>query len=60
MTKSNLYGKEVSAFIRKHKKGEEYPWKNEEDNLEDMEILEWKSTKKVIEWEGRIGKASKN
>ena len=54
-SKSNLYGKEVSAFIKKHKEGEEFPWKKEED-LEEMDLLEWKKTKKVIEWEGTIRK----
>jgi len=56
-SKSNLYGKEVSAFIKKHKEGEEFPWKKDND-LEEMEMLEWKNTKQVIEWEGRIGKGS--
>ncbi|MCG3227285.1 MAG: hypothetical protein H7645_10215, partial [Candidatus Heimdallarchaeota archaeon] len=54
-SKSNLYGKKVSAFIKKHKEGEEFPWKKEED-LEEMDLLEWKKTKKVIEWEGTIRK----
>ncbi len=56
-SKSNLYGKEVSAFIKKHKESEGFPWKKEED-LEEKEMLEWKKTKKVIEWEGTIRKGS--
>jgi hypothetical protein len=56
-SESNLHGKEVNAFVRKHKAGEDFPRKSKND-AEAMEILEWQGTKKVFEWEGRIGKGN--
>lgn len=51
----NLYGKEVSVFIRKFDPSEDFPRKKKSE-IERLKEPEWKDVKTVVEWEGKISK----